>query len=46
MHSRKSLLFSGTGVWIKQDGDKDFKDTMGSFDKAETCKVVSKNIEK
>ena len=31
MHSRKSLLFSGTDVWIKKDGDQDFDVTMGSF---------------
>ena len=24
MNSRKPLLFSGTVVWIKKDGDKDF----------------------
>ena len=40
MHSRKSLLFSGTDVWIKKDGVKDFDLTMGSFDREETFKVV------
>ena len=40
MHSRKSLLFSGTDVWIKNDGVKDFDLTMGSFDREETFKVV------
>ena len=40
MHSRKSLLFSGTDMWIKKDGVKDFDLTMGSFDREETFKVV------
>ena len=40
MHSRKSLLFSGTDVWIKKDGDKDFDVTMGSYDGAEYCELV------
>ena len=32
MQSRKSLLLSGTDVWIKKDCDKDFGVTMDSFD--------------
>ena len=40
MHSRKSLLVSGTDVWIKKDGDKDFDVTMGSYDGAEICELV------
>ena len=39
IHSRKYLLFSGTDVCIKKDGNKDFDVTMGSFDVAEICKV-------
>ena len=34
LHSRKSLLFSGTDVRIKKDGDKDFDVTMDSYDGA------------
>ena len=40
MHSRKSLLFNGTDVRIKKDGDRDFDVTMSSFDGAEICEVV------
>ena len=40
MHSRKSLLFSGTDVWIEKDGDQDFDVTMGSFG-VEIGEVVS-----
>ena len=40
MHSRKPLLFSGTDVWIKKDGDKDFDATMASFNGAQICEVV------
>ena len=39
MHTRKPLLFSGTDVWIKKDGDKGFDVTMASFDEAKTCEV-------
>ena len=28
MHSRKSLLFNVTSVWIKREGDPDFEVTM------------------
>ena len=40
MHSRKSLLSSGTDVWTKKDGDKNFDVTMSSYDGAEICKLV------
>ena len=40
MHSRISLLFSDTSVWIKREGDSDFDVTMGSFDGAEICELV------
>ena len=40
MHSRKALLFSGTGAWIKKYGDKDFDATMASFNGAQICEVV------
>ena len=40
MHSRKSLLFNNTSVWIKREGDPDFDVTMGSFDGAEICELV------
>ena len=32
MHSRKSLLFNNTDIWIKKIKDPDFDMTMGSFD--------------
>ena len=40
MHSRKSLLFNNTAVWIKREGDPDIDVTMGSFDGAEICELV------
>ena len=40
MHSRKSLLFNNTDIWIKKNGDTDFDVTMGSFDGAELCELV------
>ena len=40
MHSRKSLLFNNTDIWIKKYGDLDFDVTMGSFDGAELCELV------
>ena len=40
MHSRKSLLFNNTDIWIKKNGDSDFNVTMGSFDGAELCELV------
>ena len=44
MLSRKSLLFSGTDVWIRKDGYKDFDVTMDGFDGAEICEVVGLHI--
>ena len=38
-HSRKSLLFSNAGTWVKKD-DESFDVTMGSFDGAEVCELV------
>ena len=40
MHSRKSLLFNNTDIWIKKNGDLDFDVTMGSFDGAELCELL------
>ena len=40
MHSKKSLLFNITDIWIKKNGDPDFDVTMGSFDGAELCELV------
>ena len=40
MHSRKSLLFNNTDMWIKKNGDPDFDVTMGSSDGTELCDLV------
>ena len=40
MHSRKSLRFNRTDIWIKKNGDPDFDVRMGSFDGAESCELV------
>ena len=40
MHSRESLLFSKSDIWIKKNGDSDFDMTMVSFDGAELCELV------
>ena len=40
MHSRKSLLFNNTDIWIKKNGDLDLDVTMGSFDGTQLCKLV------
>ena len=40
MHSRKSLLFNNTDIWIKKNGYPDFDVTMGSFDGAKLCELV------
>ena len=40
MHSRKSLLFNNTDIWVKKNGDPDFGATMGSFDGTELCELV------
>ena len=39
LNSRKSLLFSADGLWIKHSGSL-FDVTMGYFDGAEICKLV------
>ena len=39
MLSRKSLLFSNTGIWVKKD-NPNFDVTMGSFNGAEVCDLV------
>ena len=40
MHSRKSLLFNNTDMWIKKNGDPDFDVTMGSSDGTELFDLV------
>ena len=40
MHCHKSLLFDNSVIWTKQDDNKGFDVTMGSFDGAEICKLV------
>ena len=40
MHSRKSLLFNFTDIWIKKNGDTNFDMTLEKFDGAELCKLV------
>ena len=40
MHARKSLLFCSGDLWVKKSG-AEFDVTMGSFDGAEVCKLVS-----
>ena len=40
MHSRKSLLFSNTHIWIKKIENPDLDVTMDSFDGAELCELV------
>ena len=44
MHSRKSLLFNNTDIWIKKNGDPDFNVTTGSFDSAELSELVGLDI--
>ena len=39
MHSRKSLLFDSSNIWIKNEGDPNFDVTMGSDDGAEICEL-------
>ena len=39
-HSRKSLLFDRTSVWVKNGNNPLFDDTMGSYDGAEICELV------
>ena len=40
MHSRKSLLFKNTDIWVRKNEDQDFDVTMESFYGAELCKLV------
>ena len=40
IHSRNSLLFNNTDIWIKKIGDLDFDMTMESFGGVELCKLV------
>ena len=40
IHSRKSLLFNNTDIWIKKNVDLDFDVTMESFGGVELCKLV------
>ena len=39
-HARKSVLFNNGQTWIKQQDNKLFDVTMGSFDGAEVCELV------
>ena len=39
-HCRKSLLFSQNNAWVKKD-NPEFDVTMGSYDGAEICRLVS-----
>ena len=39
-HSRKSLLFDTTSVWVKNGNNPLFDDTMGSYDGAEIYELV------
>ena len=39
-HSRKSLLFNNSDIWIKKNGNPDFGMTMGSFDGTKLCELV------
>ena len=41
MHSRKSLQFCNTDIWIKKKGAPDFDATIGSFDGTELCEQVA-----
>ena len=39
-HARRSLLFVPTSTWVKQGGSQ-FNVTMGSYDGAEICELIS-----
>ena len=41
MHYAKSLLFKKADIWIKKNGDPDSDVTMGSFDVAELCELLT-----
>ena len=40
IHSRKSLLFNNTYIWMKKNGDPNFNVSMENFDGTELCKLV------
>ena len=40
IHSRKSLLFNNTDIWIKKNGDPHFDVTIRSFDGAELSELM------
>lgn len=40
LHSRKSLLFNNTDIWINENGDPDSDMKMGIFDDAELSELV------
>ena len=39
IHSRKSLLFDRTSVWVKKGNNSLFDVTMGSYDGAKICEL-------
>ena len=43
-HAPKSLLFDSTGVWVKNEDNPLFDVTMGNFDEAEVCEIVTTNL--
>ena len=44
MHSRKSLLYNNTDIWVKKNGDPYCDVTMGSIDGTESCELVGSYI--
>ena len=40
IHSRKSLLFNNTDVWLIKSGNPDFGVTLRTFDCAELCEIA------
>ena len=44
LHSRKSLLFNNSDIWIKKEDNKGFDITMGSFGGAKICELVGLHI--
>ncbi len=44
MHTKQSFLFTDGTAWIKKVSDGMFDVTMGSYDGAETCKLVGKYL--
>ena len=39
-HTKKSLLYCKDTPWAKKEGNREFDVTMGSNDRAETCRIV------